>query len=354
MKNIAKNLMLLAIVAVIAAGCNKKDENTTQNTEKRKIQTVTLAQVTTEDVDQLYEYTAVVQAEATNNIAPTIAGRIEAIYVEVGDMVKKGQKLVSMNATNEANLKTQLDNMETSFKRIDELYKAGGISKSDWDAQKAQLDVLRSNYQNTIINTTLTSPLNGVVTMRNYDSGDIYAGNPILQVQQITPVKILINVSESQYKQVKLGMTADVKIEVFEDEPFTGKVTLLYPTIDTRTHTFPVEITLANANAKIRPGMYAHVTMNYGTAHHVVIPDQCIIKQQGSGDRYVYVYQDGKVSYQKVTLGRRMGDRYEVISGVEDGAFVVMTGQTKLNNGMEVKVKNPEVLSASAETTPEE
>jgi multidrug efflux pump subunit AcrA (membrane-fusion protein) len=100
--------------------------------------------------------------------------------------------------------------------------------------------------------------------------------------------------------------------------------------------------------------MYAHVTMNYGTAHHVVIPDQCIIKQQGSGDRYVYVYRDGKVSYQKVTLGRRMGDRYEVISGVESGAFVVTTGQTKLNNGMEVKVKNPEVLSASAETTPEE
>ena len=343
MKNIAKNLMLLALVAVMAVGCNKKDETKTDNTSKE--QPVTLAQVTTEDVDQLYEYTAVVQAEATNNIAPTIAGRIDAIYVEVGDMVKKGQKLVSMDATNEANLKTQLDNMETSFKRIDELYKAGGISKSDWDAQKAQLDVLRSNYQNTTINTTLTSPLNGVVTMRNYDSGDIYAGNPILQVQQITPVKILINVSESQYKQVKLGMTAKVKIEVFEDEDFTGKVTLLYPTIDTRTHTFPVEITLANANAKIRPGMYAHVTMNYGTAQHVVIPDQCIIKQQGSGDRYVYVYQDGKVSYQKVTLGRRMGDRYEVTSGVENGAFVVTTGQTKLNNGMTVKVKNPEVLT---------
>lgn len=352
MKNITKNLMLLALVSVMAVGCSKKEENKAEATQKE--QQVTLAQVTTEDVDQLYEYTAVVQAEATNNIAPTIAGRIDAIYVEVGDMVKKGQKLVSMDATNEANLKTQLDNMETSFKRIDELYKAGGISKSDWDAQKAQLDVLRSNYQNTIVNTTLTSPLNGVVTLRNYDSGDIYAGNPILQVQQITPVKILINVSESQYKQVKLGMTAKVKIEVFEDEEFTGKVTLLYPTIDTRTHTFPVEITLSNANAKIRPGMYAHVTMNYGTAQHVVIPDQCIIKQQGSGDRYVYVYQDGKVSYQKVTLGRRMGDRYELTSGVESGSFVVTTGQTKLNNGMAVKVKNPEVLSAGNETTVEE
>lgn len=345
MKKIASKIMMLSLIAIVAVSCNKKEETTTVKEEK--IQKVTLAQVVTEDVDQLYEYTAVVQAEATNNIAPTIAGRIEHIYVEVGDMVKKGQKLVTMDATNLANLKTQLDNMEVSFKRIDELYKAGGISKSDWDAQKAQLDVLRTNYQNTNINTTLTSPLNGVITMRNYDSGDIYAGNPILQVQQITPVKILINVSENQYKSVKLGMSAKVKLDVYEDEEFTGKVTLLYPTIDTRTHTFQVEITLANANGKIRPGMYAHVTMNYGTMQHVVIPDNCIIKQQGSGDRYVYVYKDGKVSYQKITLGRRMGNRYELLSGVEDGSFVVTTGYTKLSNGKAVEVKNPEVLNGN-------
>ncbi len=339
-------IALLALVVATVAGCQKKTEDATAPVQE-KIQKVTLAQVVAEDVEQLYEYTAVVQAEATNNIAPTIAGRIEKIYVEVGDMVTKGQKLVTMDATNLDNLKTQLDNMELTFSRIDELYKAGGVSKADWDAQKAQLDVLRSNYQNTTVNTTLTSPLNGVVTLRNYDSGDIYAGNPILQVQQISPVKILINVSESQYQSVKLGMSAKVTLDVYGDEEFTGKVTLLYPTIDMRTHTFPVEITLQNANKRIRPGMYAHVTMNYGTLRHVVIPDNCIIKQQGSGDRYVYVYKDGKVSYQKITLGRRMNDRYELLSGVNDGEFVVTTGYTKLRDGIEVEVKNPEILNAT-------
>ncbi len=346
MKKITTKIMLLALVAITAVGCNKKEETKTE-VKQEKIQKVTLAQVVTEDVEQLYEYTAVVEPEATNNIAPTIAGRIEKIYVEVGDMVSQGQKLVTMDATNLSNLKTQLDNMEVTFKRIDELYKAGGVSKSDWDAQKTQLDVLRTNYQNTLINTTLTSPLSGIITMRNYDSGDIYAGNPILQVQQITPVKILINVSESQYKSVKLGMSAKVKIDIYEDEEFTGKVTLLYPTIDSRTHTFPVEITLANANKKIRPGMYAHVTMNYGTMQHVVVPDNCIIKQQGSGDRYVYVYKDGKVSYKKVELGRRMNDRYELISGVESGEYVVTTGYTKLRDGVAVEVKNAEVLKSN-------
>ena len=86
--------------------------------------------------------------------------------------------------------------------------------------------------------------------------------------------------------------------------------------------------------------MYARVTMNYGVRRSVVVPDNAIIKQQGSGDRYVYVYKDGKVRYQKVELGRRMGNRYELLSGVNDGDYIVTVGQTKLNDGKAVQVVN--------------
>ena len=78
--------------------------------------------------------------------------------------------------------------------------------------------------------------------------------------------------------------------------------------------------------------------MNFGTRNHVVSPDQAIVKQSGSGDRYIYVYKNGKVSYQKVELGRRMGNKYEIISGVENGDQVVITGQNRLTNGMEVEI----------------
>ena len=133
-------------------------------------------------------------------------------------------------------------------------------------------------------------------------------------------------------------MKAQVKLDVYGDEEFTGSVTLVYPTINAQTHTFPVEVSLTNANGKVRPGMYARVTMNYGVNKNVVVPDNAIVKQQGSGDRYVYVYKDGKVSYNKIELGRRMGNRYEVISGVQDGDLVVTAGYTKLADGMEVEV----------------
>jgi len=88
--------------------------------------------------------------------------------------------------------------------------------------------------------------------------------------------------------------------------------------------------------------MFARVTMNFGTQNHVVAPDLSIIKQAGSGDRYIYVYKDGKVSYNKVLLGRRMDDKYEIISGVSDGDQVVVAGQSRLTNGAEVSVENAE------------
>lgn len=102
----------------------------------------------------------------------------------------------------------------------------------------------------------------------------------------------------------------------------------------------PVEIKIANSDERVRPGMFARVTMSFGHMDHVVAPDRSIVKQSGAGDRYIYVCKDGKVSYQKVELGRRMGDKYEIISGVEDGDQVVITGQSRLTNGMEVEIEN--------------
>ena len=332
-------VLVAAMLGACAGGEEKKAETTVTETVVEK-PTVKLATVTSRDVEQIGEYTATVEAEAKNNIAPTAPGRISQIFVEVGDYVRKGQKLVQMDATNLTQLKLQLDNQETEFKRVDELYKVGGASKSEWDAAKTNLDVRRSSYENLLENTQLVSPLNGIVTERRFDNGDLYSSSdkPVLVVQQITPVKLMVNVSEPNFPKVKKGMPVTVKLDVYGDEEFEGKVSLVYPTIDAATHTFPVEVTLANANQRVRPGMFARVTMNFGSKNHVVVPDMAIVKRAGSGDRFVYVYNNGKVSYNKVELGRRIGTEYELISGVDNNAQVVIAGQTRLADDVEVEV----------------
>ena len=275
-----------------------------------------------------------------NNIAPSSPVRIDKIFVEVGDHVSKGQRLVQMDAANLKQTKLQLDNQEVEFKRIDELYKVGGASKSEWDAAKMAYDVKKTAYQNLLENTSLLSPISGVVTARYYDSGDMYSGgNPVLTVEKITPVKLLINVSEVYFTKVKKGAPVDVKLDVYGDEAFEGKISLIYPTIDPTTRTFQVEIQLPNQNQKVRPGMFARASLNFGTEENVVVPDLAIVKQAGAGDRYVYVYKDGKVTYNKVELGRRMGAEYELKSGVPNNSQVVIAGQTRLINGTEVEVE---------------
>ncbi len=330
-------LMAVCAIALLASCSGGKDKNATTVEEKPRVK---LATVTERSVDQIQEYTATVEAEVKNNIAPSSPVRIDRIFVEVGDRVSKGQKLVQMDAANLQQLKLQLDNQEIEFKRVDELYKVGGASKSEWDASKMSLEVRRTSYKNLLENTALLSPINGVVTARNYDNGDMYGGGqPVLVIEQITPVKLIINVSEGYFTKIKKGEKVDVKLDVYGEEDFTGHVSLVYPTIDPNTRTFPVEIKLANSDQRVRPGMFARVTLNFGTANNVVVPDQAIVKRAGSGDRYVYVYKDGKVSYNKVELGRRMGTEYELKSGVDNNSQVVIAGQIRLVNGAEVEVE---------------
>ena len=329
-----KMTTIASFVGLCACAGGETETTTTAEKVKVKIETVHA-----QTVDQLSEFTATVEANVKNNIAPQNPFRIRKIYAEIGDHVKAGQTLAEMDATNLKQAKVQLDNQEAEFKRIDELYKVGGASKSAWDAQKTSMEVARESYANLVENTRLVSPISGIVTARNYDSGDMYSGGtPIYTVEQIRPVKLLINVSESFFTQVKKGNEVDVRLDVYGDEVFKGKVSLVYPTIDATTRTFPVEVRILNNDERVRPGMFARVTLNFGERQHVVIPDRAIVKQAGSGDRYVYVYQNGTVSYQKVELGRRIGNTYEVISGVSDGNEVVITGQSRLNNGMEVEI----------------
>ena len=164
---------------------------------------------------------------------------------------------------------------------------------------------------------------------------------PIFVVQQINPVKIFINVSESLYTHVTKGMSVNVAFDALADQKFVGKVSRITPMIDPQTRTFEAEVTVANAKEQIKPGMYARVEMTYGTRKNVVVPDRAVVKMMGSGDRFIYVYKpDGTVSYQKVELGRRMNDKYEVLSGVANGDEVVVTGQVALKNGIAVERAN--------------
>ncbi len=333
------SMFVVAAVAMVSCGSKQAAKQSAEQ-EVVTLPKVEAQRVASRMVSQEATFTGTVEAQVVNNIAPQQPLRIKEIRFDVGDHVKKGDLLVKLDNSSLVQAKAQLDNAKKEYERTNELYEFGGASKSEWDARRLQYEVAQTAYNNLVENTTLISPISGIVTARNYDKGDMYAGQPVLVIEQIKPVKIMINVSEPFFGKLKRGMQVYVTLDAYGDEVFKGKVARIYPTINQATHTFQVEVQIPNANERVRPGMFARVTLPYGKKNNVVIPDRAVQKLMGSGDRYVFVYNpaDSTVRYSKVELGRRLDTEFEVYSGVKSGEMVVTKGHMGITNGSKVEL----------------
>lgn len=331
---LALNLLFLSV----ACSSDKQKKGADDITVAPEVVEVKVAETVKQMVPQQVEFTGNIEPFVKNNIASGASQRVEKIMVDVGSHVRKGQLLVQMESVNYSQAKIQLENLKVNLARTEELYKAGGISQQQYDQIKTQVDVAEENIGNLYKNTQLFSPIDGIVTQRNYDNGDMVGAMPILVVMQIQPVKILINISEEYFPQVKIGTPVQIALDVYNGKKYPGKVSLIYPTIDPTTRTFQVQVSIPNSNLDIRPGMFARATVDFGSKDRIVVPDKAVIKQVGTNDKYVYVLDGDIVRYTKVDVGKRVGSIYEIKSGLELGQKVVVAGIARLVDQAKVKV----------------
>ncbi|MDE5628948.1 MAG: efflux RND transporter periplasmic adaptor subunit [Muribaculaceae bacterium] len=338
MKYIIKST-LCSVVLLSLVSCGANDSTEVEKVEELPIVNTDVARQLL--VPQTKVYTATVEAENLNNIAPAQPNRIKKINVEVGDHVRAGQELVTLDSSNIDQLRINLEQIEREYNRAAKLLEIGAGTQQAVDQLKAQLDAAKSQYANLLENTVLCSPITGVVTARNYDAGDMTGTMPVLSVGQLSPVvKVMINVSENDLALIKAGMPVSVTFDAFPSEQFSAAVQRVYPTVDTSTRTFQVEVRILNANERIKPGMFGRVSIDMGAQNNVVVPDRAIVKQTGSGNKYVYVLNGNTVSFKKVEIGQRLDNAYELISGINDGDTVIISGQSRLADGVEVSVQN--------------
>lgn len=330
---------IFATTLVLMSSCSGKKTQEVK-VQKESIPIVAVQTVMEENVEQASEYTATVEAFKTNSIASSTGSRIKRILVDVGSRVHAGQSLVILDDVNIAQQQIAMANQRRELGRARELVRIGGGTQQTVDQLQAQYDANARALRNMQENTVLTSPINGVVTTRNYDNGDLPSGLPILVIEQQQPLKVIVNVNESDLPKVKRGMPVQVKFDTYGDETFNGKVYLLHPTIDPSTRTFQVEVTIDNRSGKVHSGMFARVSFNFGRVNNIVVNDQAVQKQIGSGVRYVYTLEnDGTVKFREITLGRRIDNRWEVTSGLTSGMKVVTQGQSRLTDGKKVRTK---------------
>jgi RND family efflux transporter MFP subunit len=280
-------------------------------------------------------------------MAPASPGKITKIFVEIGDKVSKGQKLVQMDQTQLNQAKIQLESLQKDFERIKTLKETGSIAEQQFDQIKTQYEVLKSNVQFLEENTVLIAPYGGIITGKYFENGETFSGAPntpagkaaIVTLNQINIVKAIINVSEKYYTQLSNKSQVEIITDLFPGDVFTGQVYKIYPIIDALTRTFKVELKVPNANLKLRPGMFGRIVLELGKTEAMVVPADAVMQQEGTNKRYVFIERNGVAKRVDVVMGDRFNEKIEIISNeLNTGDNLIIVGQAVLSDNKKVQV----------------
>ena len=333
-----KKIVLLMAVAVCMIGCGKKDAQATQEAERVEVvSTMTLQE---QEIARVITISTNLQGYLTQNVAPSLTGKIEHIFVEVGDRVKEGDMLVRMDQNQYLTSKIQLANLEIEMGRLEALLETGSVSQQTYDQTKVSYDQLKQNLSFLETNTYVKAPFEGVIAAKTYEDGELYGGQPIVVLTQVNKLKALVAIPEKYYPLVKEGMKLTVKSDIYPSETFPATIEVVYPTIDAASHTFQCKVVIPNASEKLRPGMYVTTTLGLGKENTIVVPYQSVEKLIGSNERYVFINENGYAKRVSVKLGQRFDENIEIIAPeIQPGVEYIHKGQSKLVDGVKIEVK---------------
>jgi membrane fusion protein (multidrug efflux system) len=353
--NHIKSILVILISGLIVSACSsngKKEAATGEavavSIEKAAIPVKVMALAKTK-IARTIDYTATVLPFEEVNMAPSIPGRIEKIYVEVGDRVAKGDQLFLMDRTQLYQAKVQLASLAKDLSRLDTLLRSGSAKQQQYDQMKTQYDVTKTNVDFMEANTMLIAPFTGVVTGKYFEDGEMYSGAPttltgrsaVVTVMQVNPLKVNVNISEQYFPLIKKGMKAEIEADVYKGEVFTGTIFRVAPTINAASRSFTTELEVPNRNELLRPGMFVRVSMNLGEVETFVVPAGAVLMQEGTNIRYVFVEEKGVAKRIEVLIGKRFDDRLEIISdNLKEGDRFVAEGQSRLLNGDKIEIVN--------------
>ena len=312
-------------------------ETTTE--EQERVEQVRTTVLQPREIEREISVSTNLQGYLTLNVAPSLTGKIEHIFCEVGDHVAAGQDLVYMDQTQYKTTKISLSNLETEKNRVEMLLKTGSATQQQFDQLEAQYNSTKEQLDFLRTNTYFKAPFAGVIAAKNYEDGELYSGQPIMVLTQIDKLKALVAIPENYFPKFKAGMKLSLTSEIYPDQVFPATVEVVYPTIDAASHTFQVKIVIPNGKNLLRPGMYVTTTIGLGKAHTIVAPYQAVEKLVGANDRYVFLNENGRAKRVAVELGQRFDQEIELISPeIVPGVEMVTTGQHKLVDGVKLNV----------------
>ncbi len=384
-----KTLVVLIAVVVLAAGAWYYRSSTSAATETsaaapgagrggaaaprmggagRTPMTVELAAASRHEVVDYITVVGNLVGEATIDIVPRVAGRIDSVPVKLGDRVKRGQLVakiedrelreqinqaqatLEVNKANVAQRENELTVQKSALDRVKATFEKGLTARqiledaeARYHAAMSQVNVAKAQQSHTefridelritLSNKSVVSPVDGFVSRRNLDAGAFAGANTvILQVVDIDTVRLVANLIEKGFRKVVPGVEATVQVDTFAGEDFRGRVSRVAPVFDPATRTAQMEIEVPNPGYRLKPGMYARVRLTVERRPDALtVPRNAIVDVDGR--RGVFIVKDQAAKFVETKTGLADGERVEILDGITEGTQVITTGALALRDG---------------------
>lgn len=315
-------------------------------------------------VEEKLSLTGNVEPQSQVTVYSDVSGKVEKLAVDIGDNVTKDdliaiiekKKLILQVERLEAALESaeiNLENLKKDYERFKNLLEQNVVSQQRFDSVKtayesaqAQVKELKASLELNKIqlaDSAISAPISGVIAQKFIEEGDMVTatsqmkGESIVTIVDMDVVKIMVNITEKDIANVKMGQEARVKVDAYPSKIFEGVVSNISPVLDLSSRTAPIEVKILNPDHSLKPGMFARVDLVL-TSHEniMVVPRDSILEKNDK--KYVFVVEDGKARQKEVTTGLEETEIIQILSGLKKGEFLITEGQNSVEEGAEIKI----------------
>jgi membrane fusion protein (multidrug efflux system) len=327
------------------------------------------------DIEESLELVGSLEAGRDVEIRSRVSGQIQTLSVDVGDSIAAGQELVRIESSQQQELVRQSEALKKvaiaelaaqdlrakaalqEFERVEDLRSKGVGTTQQLEAAESKLEIARAESRLAaskvdraeselagsrlaLAERRIESPLSGHVASRLVQVGDLAKTDlALLRIVDLSTVRTTVHVGESDYRQLREGQLAEVCVDTYPGEVFTGRVERLAPVLDPQTRTAVVYIAVDNPRSLLKPGMHARVRVKLGLHERAsVVPLAAVVERGGRKTVFVVASDGHSVRQVEVELGLVDGTRVEVLSGLGPGERVVTLGSHLVEDGQDVQV----------------
>jgi RND family efflux transporter MFP subunit len=369
-------IVIIALVLIFGLNIMRAGLKTVEKEKSLDVIPVKTDEAKKMEIDQILELTGNIRPQFEVEVSYKIPGKtIEDIFVETGDRIQAGEKIavlekesidakrdqvraaLELARSNAKQADTNLDVLVKDKRRLENLFKEKAVSRQQLDHMEAQVKAAfetkklaqsQINQAQATLNElnvayqdhTLVAPISGYISKRYVDKGAMSTpGAPVVRISDEDILKIVVSVTEKDFIFIKKGMPVEIGVDALPGKVIKGAVTIIGPTINPATRTGEIEIHIANTDRFLRGGMFARVKLYIGKRQATVINRDGLLKIPGTGGYFVYVAENGKAVQKNIETGISQENLVEVTSGLAPGEQVIVTGQNRIRDGVQIAVE---------------